>query len=87
MYIRNYLLRNTWLNKCLKTPVSQQRSTGLMLKGPNTAEILTTALLSCLFITLTKMKLQKVSVSDIWRLFVNTLTTDDKYSFGTSESF
>ena len=82
MYIRNYLLRNLPLST-----VSQQRSTGLMLKGPNTAEILTTALLSCLFITLTKMKLQKVSVSDIWRLFVNTLTTDDKYSFGTSESF
>ena len=59
MYIRNYLLRNLPLST-----VSQQRSTGLMLKGPNTAEILTTALLSCLFITLTKMKLQKVSVSD-----------------------
>ena len=34
MYIRSYRLQKTWLDKCLKSPVSEHPSTVNMLKGP-----------------------------------------------------
>ena len=33
MCFRNYGLRNTWLNKCLKSPVSEDPSTSNMVSG------------------------------------------------------
>ena len=33
MYFRNYGLRNMWLDKCLKSPVSEDHWTGNMVKG------------------------------------------------------
>ena len=35
MYLRNYGLRKTWLDKCLKALVSEHNLTANMLKGPN----------------------------------------------------
>ena len=34
MYFRNFGLPKTWLDKCLKPPVSQYHSRVDMLKGP-----------------------------------------------------
>ena len=34
MYFRNYGLRKTWLDICLKSPVSEDRMTGIMVNGP-----------------------------------------------------
>ena len=34
MYFRNYLLRNTWLDKFLKRPVSEDPFGGNMANGP-----------------------------------------------------
>ena len=33
MYFRPYGLRKTWLDKCLKSPVSEDPSTSKMVKG------------------------------------------------------
>ena len=34
MYFQNYRLRKMWLDKCLKSPVSEDRSKNSMEKGP-----------------------------------------------------
>ena len=34
MYFRNYGLRKTWLDKCLKIPYSDEPLTGNMVNGP-----------------------------------------------------
>ena len=34
MYFPRYGLRNTWLGKCLKSPVSEDPSTSNMVNGP-----------------------------------------------------
>ena len=39
MYFRNYGLRNMWLNKPLKSPISEDPSTTNKIRGPNTVEI------------------------------------------------
>ena len=36
MYFRNYQLRKTWLDKCLKSPVSEDPSTSKHSKGNQT---------------------------------------------------
>ena len=51
------------LNKFLKTPVFEYPST-----VPNTAQICTTATLSYLLITVKKIHLEKVSLSDMENL-------------------
>ena len=53
-----------WLDRCLKTSVSELSSTVSILKVPNIAEISTTALL-LLFVSLTEMELKKAPLSDI----------------------
>ena len=68
MYIRNYGLRNTWRNKCLKIPLSDNPSTSNMVKGPNTVEILTTLPLPYLLITVQEIDLEKISFSNMQRL-------------------
>ena len=34
MYFRNYGLQNTWLDICLKSPVSEDPFSGNMVNGP-----------------------------------------------------
>ena len=34
MYFRNYGLRKKWLDKCLKSPASEDPSTSNMVNGP-----------------------------------------------------
>ena len=34
MYFRNYGLQKTWLDICLKSPVSEDNLTGNMVNGP-----------------------------------------------------
>ena len=34
MYFRHYALRKTWLDKCLKIPVSDKPLTGHVVNGP-----------------------------------------------------
>ena len=34
MYFRNYGLRNTWLHKCVESPVSVDPLTGNVVNGP-----------------------------------------------------
>ena len=38
MYFRNYGLPNMWLNRCLKSPVPEDTSTGKMVRGANNVE-------------------------------------------------
>ena len=35
MYFSTYENRKTWIDKCLKRPVSESRSTSRMVAGPN----------------------------------------------------
>ena len=39
MYSRNYGVRESWLEICVKSPVSGDPLTGNMVKGPNTVAI------------------------------------------------
>ena len=50
MYFSNYGLRKTCLDKCLKTPISENPSTSDMVSGQNRVEIRTVALLQDLLI-------------------------------------
>ena len=69
MYFRNYRIRKKWLDKCLKTPVSEEPSTSNMLKtGANTFAIWTTAPLPQLLIILKVIELEKVSFSAMQNL-------------------
>ena len=64
MYFRNYGLQKTWLDRCLKSLVSEDPSIGNMVNGP-TVEIWTTTTLSYLLITIKIIQLEKVSLSDM----------------------
>ena len=82
MYFRNYRPRKTRLDKCLKARVWEARSTDDMGNGKNTGSILMRAPLSHWLMTVKVIELEK-SLSEtwnVWRLFVNTLTADYKYS-------
>ena len=35
MYFRTYQVRKTWLDKCLKSPLSEDPSTSTMVNGSN----------------------------------------------------
>ena len=74
--------RKTRLDKCLKARVREARSTDDMGNGRNTGSILMRAPFSHWLMTVKVIELEK-SLSEIWnvwRLFVNTLTADYKYS-------
>ena len=68
MYFLNYGLQETWLDKCLKSPISENPSTSHMGNEPNTVEISTTEPLPCLLITVKAIELGKVSLSDMQNL-------------------
>ena len=82
MSFRNYQPPKTCLDKCLKTPVWEDLSTGDMVNGKNTDSILMRAALSSGVITVKVIELE-TSLLDTWKLFrpfLNTLTDDDRYS-------
>ena len=54
-----------WLDKCLKSPVSEDPSKSNMVNGPKYCWKWTAAPLPDLFITVKDIKLEKVSLIDI----------------------
>ena len=82
MYFRNYRPRKTCLDKCLKTPVWEDVSTGDMVNGLKQW----LNLIESAFIILShhcKCNWAEKSLLETWiffRPFLNTLTADSKYS-------
>ena len=65
MYFGNYGLWNTWWNKCLTIPVSEDPSTSNTVRGLNNVEISTTPPLPYLLVTAQTIALEEISFSDI----------------------
>ena len=65
MCFRNYGFRKTSLNKSLKSPCSENPSTGDMVSVQETFEIWTTTPLPYLLITLQDIELEKIYLSDM----------------------
>ena len=65
MYFRNYGLPKTWLDQCLKSPVSEDPSKSNMVNAPKHCSNLKDTSLPYLSITGQSIVLQKVSVSHI----------------------
>ena len=63
MYFRKYGRRKTWLNKCLKSPVSEDPSTGNLVNELNHFFHLNTAFFSYLLITVNAIELENVHLS------------------------
>ena len=65
MYFRNYRLPKTWLDQCLKSPVSEDPTKSNMVNAPKHCSNLKDTSLPYLLITEKSIVLQKVSVSHI----------------------
>ena len=65
MYFRNYGLPKTWLDQCLKSPVSEDPTKSNMVNAPKHCSNLKDTSLPYLLITWKSIVLQKVSVSHI----------------------
>ena len=65
MYFRNYGFQKRWLDKWLKSPVSENFSSDNMANGLKHILISTAALLEYLLITVKVIELEIVSLSDI----------------------
>ena len=74
----SYGLRKTWLGKCLKSAVSQDRLTSNMVYGPKHCWNLRNSTFT-IFLDHCESK-SLVLICKILGLLVNTLTADDKYS-------
>ena len=68
MYFRNYRLPKTWLDQCLKSPVSEDPTKSNMVNAPKHCSNLKETSLLYLLIPGKSIVLQKVSVSDIQNL-------------------
>ena len=68
MYFRNYGLPKTWLDQCLKSPVSEDPTKSNMVNAPKHCSNLKDTSLPYLLITAQSIVLKKVSVSDIQHL-------------------
>ena len=68
MYLGNYGLPKTWLDKCLKSPVSDYPSKSKIVNAPKSCSNLKNSLFSILIITGKSIVLQKVSISDLQNL-------------------
>ena len=68
MYVRNYGLPKTWLDQCLKSPVSDDPTKSNMVNAPKDCANLNDTSLPYLLITGKSIVLQKVSVSDVQNL-------------------
>ena len=81
-YFQNYILQKSWLLKRLKDLASEHHSVNNALTVSNTAEISRHYYFPYFSMNLASIELEKVFVSSdvILRLFVNSLTADNKYS-------
>ena len=68
MYFRNYGLIKTWLDQCLKSPVSEDPTKSNMVNTPEQCSNLKETSLPYLLIAGKSIVLQKVSVSDVQNL-------------------
>ena len=68
MYFRNYGLPETWLEQCLKSPVSEDPTKSNMVNTPKHCSNLKGTSLPYLSITGKSIVLQKVSVSHIQKV-------------------
>ena len=68
MYFRNYGLPKTWLDQCLKSPVSENPTKSNMVNATKHCANLKDTSLPYLLITGRLIALQKVSVSDVQNL-------------------
>ena len=68
MYFRNYGLPKTWLDQCLKSPVSEDPTKSNMVNALKHCSNLKDTSLPYLLITGKSIVLQKVSVSDVQNL-------------------
>ena len=68
MYFLTYGLRKTWVDKCLKSPVSDDPSKSTMINWPSTVEILKIAASPDVLITSNAVILEKLSLSDMQNL-------------------
>ena len=68
IFFRNYRLRETWLDNCLKSPVLQRSLTVDMLKGPKNFLKLNGNTFIISFHHSEKMELGNVSLSYMWSL-------------------
>ena len=82
MCFRNYRLQKAWLLKCLKSPVSEHIWTVKMLKGSKHCrdQQVSSFVIFCDHCERTSLRDALLVVSEILRLFVNILTSNDKYS-------
>ena len=68
MYFRNYGLPKTWLDQCLKSPVSEDSTKSNMVNAPKHCTNLKDTSLPYLLITAKSILLQKGSISYIKNL-------------------
>ena len=68
MYVRNYGLPKTWLDQCLKSPVSDDPTKSNMVNTSKHCSNLKDTSLPYLLIIGKSIALQKVSVSDVENL-------------------
>ena len=89
MYFRKYWLQKTWLDKCLKSPVSEDFSTSNMVNGPKHCWNLHHSIFIFLLISVKKPELKKslLVICKILGLFLNTLAAYDKYSLLNRNNF
>ena len=82
MYFRNWGLRKTSLNECLKSPVSDDPSTSSMVNETKHCWNLNDTTFSNLLINVKAVELEKISLSDMqsFKSVFNTFTAQQKYS-------
>ena len=68
MYFRYYRLPKTWLDQCLKSPLSEDPKKSNMVNAPKHCPHLKDTSLPYLLITEKSIVLQKVSVTDVENL-------------------
>ena len=79
MYFRNYGLRKTWLDKCLKIPASEDPSTSNMINGNKHCWNINDSIFTIFIDHCEGNWVEKSLICKIVRLFVNTLTQYGKY--------
>ena len=68
MHFRNYGLPKTWLDQCVKSPVSEDPSKSNMVNAPKHCSNLKDTLFTILLITAKAVVFQRVSVGDMQNL-------------------
>ena len=68
MYFQNYGLLKTWLDQCLKSPVSEDPIKSNMINSPKHSSNFKDTSLPYILITGKSIILQKISVSDMQNL-------------------